>query len=122
MRDGDEFPAVQRRQSPGEVFGKKTVMAASKAPGPFGIRFPESVSPRTPGPLGVEDRADPNVFTLTGDVPGPIGLRDYLGRRIGTPEELQTFIVAAPSFHDVEEALVRLGVPLPKELFEGDFA
>jgi len=32
---------------------------------------------RTPGPLGLNDQADPNVFSELGKTPGPTGLHDY---------------------------------------------
>jgi len=32
---------------------------------------------RTPGSLGINDQADPNITTCHGDTPGPLGLNDY---------------------------------------------
>jgi hypothetical protein len=50
-------------------------MAASRLPGstsrPAGL-----VPSRTPGPLGINDQADPNKTSLLGDTPGPVGWRD----------------------------------------------
>jgi len=51
-------------------------MASSRVPGPLNycnIWIPA----RTPGPMGYNDQADPNVCTLLGDTPGPLGSMDY---------------------------------------------
>lgn len=52
-------------------------MGGSRKPGSIG---PPQWSPRpamTPGPLGLNDQADPNVCTLAGDTPGPLGINDH---------------------------------------------
>jgi hypothetical protein len=47
----------------------------------LGSRFARSfTSPRTPGPLGINDQSDPFSTSLIGDSPGPIGRNDS-----GTP-------------------------------------
>lgn len=49
-------------------------MANSRVPGPLGNDALEALVPaRTPGPLGVNDAADPNVRAAPGDMPGPLG-------------------------------------------------
>jgi hypothetical protein len=52
-------------------------MAGSKTPGPANVvPVTASLPPRTPGPLGINDAADPNACTLAGDSPGPVGFND----------------------------------------------
>lgn len=52
-------------------------MASSRIPGPM-CRSYQGVAPsRTPGTLGWLDQADPNVVSLHGDTPGPLGLNDH---------------------------------------------
>jgi hypothetical protein len=52
-------------------------MATSRLPGPAGLEVQgEVLSARTPGPLGVNDAADPNVRAALGDTPGPLGVND----------------------------------------------
>ena len=77
--------------------------------------------PRTPGPLGITDETDPNVFALMGDAAGPLGSREYLGSRLGSIEEMRFFIAKTPNFDEVESTLLRLLDSFPKELIEGDF-
>jgi|GEM_PF-5617268 len=52
-------------------------MAGSRRPGPLtppvGVC---SIPARTPGSLGINDQADPNVTTLMGDTSGPVGVCD----------------------------------------------
>jgi hypothetical protein len=54
-------------------------MASSRIPGPMGLDGPfHGIYPaETPGPLGLNDQADPNVFSFLGDTPGPLGINDY---------------------------------------------
>lgn len=60
----------------------------SKIPGPIGLD-PSPASPRTPGPLGYKDAADPSTpDSFVGDTPGPLGQNDY-----ATPDYAQ-----APKF------------------------
>jgi hypothetical protein len=52
-------------------------MASTRKPGSQGRSAPGSGVPaRTPGSLGVNDQADPNVQSLLGDTPGPVGYFD----------------------------------------------
>jgi hypothetical protein len=52
-------------------------MAASRQPGPLGQRHDGGrLPPRTPGPLGNNDAADPSSPACCGDTPGPLGLHD----------------------------------------------
>jgi hypothetical protein len=52
-------------------------MASSTAPGTLGKDAPGTLVPaRTPGPLGVNDAADPNVRAAPGDTPGALGIND----------------------------------------------
>jgi hypothetical protein len=52
-------------------------MAGSRSPGSVGTERKATASrkfpPRTPGPLGRNDAADPNVKSHHGDTPGPLG-------------------------------------------------
>jgi hypothetical protein len=53
-------------------------MAGSSKPGPLTPPIDSCrVPPRTPGPLGINDHADPNVTSLLGDTPSSVGLRDW---------------------------------------------
>jgi hypothetical protein len=54
-------------------------VASSRIPGPVGLDGPygEMCPAQTPGPLGLNDQADPNVFSFLGDTPGPLGINDY---------------------------------------------
>ena len=51
-------------------------MACSRIPG---VLRPDDLwaAARTPGPLGLNDQADPNHCTLLGDSPGVLGIQDY---------------------------------------------
>src|SRR5262249_52042648 len=52
-------------------------MASSTAPGTLGKDAPDILVPaRTPGPLGVNDAADPNARATPGDTPGALGIND----------------------------------------------
>ncbi len=52
-------------------------MANSTAPGTLGKDAPDTLVPaRTPGPLGVNDAADPNARAAPGDTPGALGIND----------------------------------------------
>ena len=52
-------------------------MATSTVPGPLGKDAPGALVPaRTPGPLGMNDTADPNVHAAPGDTPGALGIND----------------------------------------------
>lgn len=51
-------------------------MAASRVPGPQNPD-PWWAGSRTPGPLGLNDQADPTICSLLGDTPGPLGLGDH---------------------------------------------
>ena len=48
----------------------------SRAPGSTGCD-PFRLAPRTPGPLGCRDAADPDAFHLLGDTPSSLGLNDW---------------------------------------------
>ncbi len=53
-------------------------MAGSSKPGPLTPPIDSCrVPPRTPGPLGIRDQADPNVTSLLGDTPSSVGLLDW---------------------------------------------
>ena len=53
-------------------------MPKGKKPGPQRWDFEKLVCPaETPGPLGFNDRADPNRFSFAGDTPGALGRNDY---------------------------------------------
>lgn len=53
-------------------------MVNSRIPGPEDTTHGRLAVPaRTPGPLGFNDAADPNVTTRLGDTPGPLGMNDY---------------------------------------------
>ncbi len=53
-------------------------MASSHASRPLGSTPHRGIAPpRTPGPLGINDRADPNILSFLGDTPGPLGVNDY---------------------------------------------
>jgi hypothetical protein len=51
------------------------------------------VPARTPGPLGVNDHADPNVAAYLGDTPGPMGIGDFADPDpiLNASKERQTF-------------------------------
>jgi hypothetical protein len=52
-------------------------MASSTVPGTLGKDAPDALVPaRTPGPLGVNDAADPNARAAPGDTPGALGIND----------------------------------------------
>lgn len=52
-------------------------MASSRMPGPTGVKPSVLAVPaRTPGPLGMNDAADPTVTSQLGDTPGPLGSGD----------------------------------------------
>ncbi len=51
-------------------------MAGSCKPGPLTPTI-DHISARTPGPLGINDQADPNRTTLMGDTPGTLGICDW---------------------------------------------
>lgn len=52
-------------------------MGALLNDGVFGLdKVPTCLPARTPGPLGINDHADPNVTAFVGDTPGPLGIRD----------------------------------------------
>ena len=59
-------------------------MAGSKVGGPVGTD-PVAAPPRTPGPLGNNDAADPTVKVPVGDTPGPLGNNDHAAQVAGTP-------------------------------------
>jgi hypothetical protein len=50
-------------------------MAAGSTPGPVKVAS-GSLPPRTPGPLGCRDAADPNCPAHPGNTPGPVGIND----------------------------------------------
>jgi LAS superfamily LD-carboxypeptidase LdcB len=54
-------------------------MAGSRCKDPFGadLDLQGMFPPRTPGPLGHLDAADPGATALPGDTPGPLGVADY---------------------------------------------
>lgn len=53
-------------------------MSGSRHPGPTQHDLFLMCAPaRTPGPLGVNDAADPNTFALDGDSPGSLGVNDH---------------------------------------------
>lgn len=52
-------------------------MGTSSKRGPIGTAAPAVCPARTPGPLGLFDRADPNILALAGDTPGPVGMNDH---------------------------------------------
>jgi hypothetical protein len=55
-------------------------MGGSKKPGPNENRSYGPVFPaRSPGPLGMNDQADPNVVSFGRDTPGPLAIDDFLG-------------------------------------------
>lgn len=64
-------------------------MADSKVPSALG-RNPNTPSPRTPGPLGKNDAADPNLKIAAGDTPGPLGVNDHATPRMGGATATQT--------------------------------
>lgn len=51
-------------------------MGGSRRPGPLGRSGASAAPAATPGPLGIYDRGDPNVWTLAGGTPGPVGIND----------------------------------------------
>ncbi len=52
-------------------------MASSRRPGPVSHSYHDRIVPaRTPGPLGVNDHADPDARAYSGDTPGPSGFDD----------------------------------------------
>jgi hypothetical protein len=54
-------------------------MAGSRCQDPFGmdLDFQGTLPPRTPGPLGYLDAADPGVAAVPGDTPGSLGVGDH---------------------------------------------
>jgi hypothetical protein len=52
-------------------------MATSRIPQPLNGASGSWVPPRTPGPLGYNDQADPMMCTLMGDSPGSLGFHDW---------------------------------------------
>jgi hypothetical protein len=54
-------------------------MAYARMPGPVGYWTQGRSCPRIPGPLGIKNvHSDPNVFSLRGDIPPPLGRQEYL--------------------------------------------
>ena len=52
-------------------------MAVSRIRGSTGLKNRRWMGPpRTPGPLGINDAADPSVLACLGDTPGPLGVQD----------------------------------------------
>jgi len=83
-------------------------------PGPTSHNpFSRFGAPRTPGPLGCNDAADPGFLTLRGDTPGSLGLNDDAGfdvRRMVDPwdfdylvrhRELKSHLVEAVELSDL---------------------
>ncbi len=60
-------------------------MGGSKDPRPVGkaAAGADILPPRTPGPLGKNDAADPNSTAFAGDSPGPLGIND--GAQVCSP-------------------------------------
>lgn len=53
-------------------------MASSRQPNCFLLTDTAGyLPPKTPGPLGINDRADPNVPSCGGDTPGSLGVNDF---------------------------------------------
>jgi hypothetical protein len=72
----------------------------SRSPGPHGTD-PFAASPRTPGPLGHNDAADPNRrHSQRGDTPGPLGVNDH-----ADPSYQPRHPSAGNHFHPSDEAL-----------------
>src|SRR5260370_33977157 len=67
-------------------------MAGSQTKPPLGTD-PTVASPRTPGPLGNNDAADPNLKVPVGDTQGPVGIRDQAASQAAAP-------MAAPAQDD----------------------
>jgi hypothetical protein len=59
-------------------------MAGSQTKAPLGTD-PIAQSPRTPGPLGKNDAADPNLTVPVGDTQGPVGVKDYAAAQVVAP-------------------------------------
>ncbi|MDR3773058.1 MAG: hypothetical protein P4L26_06900 [Terracidiphilus sp.] len=59
-------------------------MAGSNPNAPTGTD-PQAASPLTPGPLGKNDAADPNLKIPAGDTQGPVGVNDKAAAQAGTP-------------------------------------
>lgn len=51
-------------------------MAYSRQP-THQLSHPGNLPARTPGPLGINDPADPNIRSRLGDTPGPLGINDH---------------------------------------------
>lgn len=57
----------------------------SSIPGPTRHDATTGVLPaRTPGPLGINDAADPNCASQIGDTPGPLGINDHAAQPANT--------------------------------------
>ena len=59
-------------------------MAGSQTKAPLGTD-PAVASPRTPGPLGNNDAADPNLKVPVGDTQGPVGIKDQAAAQGAAP-------------------------------------
>ncbi len=58
-------------------------MADSRKPGPLSPPSePVGIPARTPGTLGVNDQGNPNVTSLLGDAPGPVGRNDHADQNL----------------------------------------
>jgi hypothetical protein len=67
------------------------------------LPLPWDLPLRTPGPLGYNDRADPNVHSPLGETPGPLGVNDH-----ADPNMMYVLKGRGP--------LVRYVIPQPKSL------
>lgn len=87
-------------------------MNISRVPGSTG-RDPFQLAPRTPGPLGCRDAADPYAFHLLGDTPGPLGLNDCADpdadpTRENKPDGVQ--------YRSVVETVVQVSMPVGAQM------
>jgi hypothetical protein len=90
-------------------------MAGSSRPGP---QIPPTdtacTPPRTPGSLGINDQADPNIATLLGDTPGSVGWLD--GADPTLPLYSSTDPYANLVCRDLSGTALAIGLKLPASL------
>jgi hypothetical protein len=103
-------------------------MAGSRIPGSMGRQLLLNSRPsRTPGPLGINDAADPNVEAIRGDTPGTLGVNDgadpntvlvvssHPPRRSSPPPPLAMVVVSVDNYHSLYIAKSTSAVTRVKE-------
>src|ERR1017187_3968696 len=89
-------------QRPGEF------CAMSRVSGPQGTQ-PYAVSPRTPGPLGHKDAADPDrPGSLKGDTPGSLGINDHADPMSRRSQQPRTGEVVLEFLHRTDKTVSQI--------------